>query len=149
MAAAFKIKNSRLILAACLIFMSGCSLGSAFTSEGALGGAIGAAGGTGVGYLIGEQIGKSTENMLLGGAVGGGLGMLAGGMLHERNVKEVRTRQVLVREMRLVDQNQRQIDALREKLRDADTWGRSEVRPWNERYWGESYDTPYEGVIRP
>ena len=85
----------------------------------------------------------------LAGAIGGGLGMLAGGMLHERNVSEVKKRQLLVREARVVSENQREIDAMRENLAESTRWGGGEVKPWNERYWGESYDTPYEGRFDP
>jgi len=125
--------------------LSGCSYGSVFTSEGLMGTSIGMAGGTGAGYLIGEEIGKKTENMALGAGIGSGLGMLAGGMLHEHNVRETQTRQVLIREAKMVGENQAEIDALRERMTESSVWGRSETKSWNDRYWGDNEGVPYEG----
>jgi hypothetical protein len=130
-----------------LLSFTGCSFSSLGTSEALLGGGLGAAAGTGAGYAIGESIGKSTENMLLVGGIGTGLGLLGGAMLHERNMKEAQRRDVLIREIRMVGENQKEIDSLRERMHDESSWGGMEVKPWNERYLGESYNTPYEGRI--
>lgn len=148
MRTSFKLLLSLSLLFALLFGGVGCSASSLLTTEGVAGTALGTIGGTGVGYFVGEQLGKKTENMALAGGIGAGLGMLVGGMLHERNVSEVRARQVLVREAQVVNENQREIDSLREKLTDSSTWGRGEVKSWNERYMGESYDIPYEGFSR-
>ncbi|MFN8388973.1 MAG: hypothetical protein U0136_01635 [Bdellovibrionota bacterium] len=137
-----------LIISGALV-LGGCSPSSLVSQEGALGTGFGFLGGTGAGYLIGQQIGKKTENMALVGALGGGLGALAGGMLHERNVAQSNAKRAVVREARAIDENQRRIDEMRERMSDASTWGRSEVKPWNERYLGDSYDSPYEGPLRP
>lgn len=112
-----------------------------------LGTALGTAAGVGAGYAISEQIGKPVENMALVGAAGAGLGMLAGGLLHERNERDAEERSVLIREVRMIGENQREIDTLRENLTESTTWGKGEVKPWNERYWGENYSSPYEGRI--
>ncbi len=139
----------RLLFAAGIFYgFSACSLGSAFSTEGIVGTAIGTLGGTAAGYAIGDQIGKKTENMALAGAIGGGMGMLAGGNMHDRAQAHQEVKQAIVREAQIVDSNQLEIDSLRERMHENSSWGQSERRPWNERYWGESYDLPYEGTLR-
>jgi hypothetical protein len=117
------------------------------STEGAITSSLGLLGGTGAGYLIGQRVGKKTENMALAGAIGGGMGLMAGGLLHEHNMKVVEARRARVREARALDRNQSEIDELRERMYDDSSWGRSEVKPWNQRYWDESYDEPYEGPV--
>ncbi len=138
-----KLKSLALLLA--LPLLGGCSYASVFSTEALVGSTLGAVGGTAAGYGIGESIGKKTENMALGAGIGTGLGMLAGGLLHERNVREAQTREVLIRDARMVGENQREIDALRERMTESSSWGRGEVKSWNERYWGDSDGVPYEG----
>ena len=126
----------------------GCSSGSSmFTQEGMMGSSFGLLAGTGAGYLIGQQIGKPTENMALAGGIGAGLGLLAGGLMHDRNLKKEYAKQAVVREAQLVSDNQKDIDDMRQRMQDSSTWGQGEVKSWNDRYWGESYDVPYEGPI--
>ena len=140
-------KGNSLILGFLLLSASACSMSSALTQEAIMGTAFGTAAGVGTGYLIGDEIGKQTENMALAGGVGAGLGLLAGGLLHEHNVKEAEQRSVLIREVKMIGENQREIDALRERLTESSTWGKGEVKPWKERYWGDNYNIPYEGRI--
>jgi len=142
------VKGQYILLAILLLASSACSVSSAFTQEALVGTTLGTVAGTGVGYLIGDKIGKKTENMAVAGGVGAGLGLLAGSLLHERSVREAEERSVIIREVRMIGENQREIDELREKLVDSTTWGRGEVKPWKERYWGENYSSPYEGYIR-
>lgn len=126
---------------------TGCSPTSVLSTEGAAGGLLGAAGGTGIGYVIGTQIGKTTENMLLAGTIGSGLGLMAGGLLYEHNVFSAQEREVVIRRAQRISTQQRQIDSLREDMFERSSWGRGESKSWNDRYWGESYDAPYEGTL--
>lgn len=129
------------------LLTASCSPSSMFTSEGAYSSAAGGILGTGIGYAIGQQVGKTTENMLLAGTIGSGIGLMAGGLLHEHNIAVSQKQEVLIRQVRMVDDNQREIDSLREKLHDSTSWGGNEVKPWNERYWGDNYQHPYEGTL--
>lgn len=127
--------------------VSGCSPASVLTTEGAAGGLLGAAGGTGIGYAIGTQIGKTTENMLLAGTIGTGLGLMAGGLLYEQNMFSAERREVVIRRAQQISTQQKRIDSLREEMFERSSWGRQEVKSWNDRYWGDSYDSPYEGAV--
>lgn len=138
---AVKAVFAAILLGHCLA----CSPASVLSSEGAIGGLVGGAAGTGVGYLIGEQIGKKPENMLLAGSIGSGLGLMAGGMLYERNLVAVKEKQIILRQARRVSEQQREIDRIRQQMHDSSSWGQMERKPWNERYWGDSYNSPYEG----
>lgn len=126
--------------------LTACS--SLFTTEGLWGTTIGSAAGIGTGYIVGDNIGKQTENMLLIGGVGAGLGALAGTLLHDENVKSSQKKLAVVREARLIGENQREIDHLRRSLEDSSTWGQLEVKPWNERYVTDedASNVPYQGV---
>ncbi len=125
----------------------GCAPSSMFTQEGAGFGIVSGLLGGGAGYLIGEEVGKKTENTLLGTGVGVGLGMMAGGLIHEQNVRTAQKRTVVVREARLIGETQKELDHLRNELTESTTWGGNEVKPWNERYWGEDTGIPYQGAV--
>lgn len=117
-----------------------------FSQEGAVASLITSGIGAGAGYAVGNEIGKKTENTLLGAGIGAGLGLMAGGLLHEQNLKVAKARAIVVREARMLDRNQKEIDNLRERIYESSSWGGNESRPWNERYWGEDPDYPYQGT---
>lgn len=106
------------------------------------GGVIGGAGGTGVGYLIGDQVGKKTENMLLAGSIGAGLGALGGNWFEQYREASKNKRTIYVRQSREIDENQKKLDALRNLQYEESIWGQKETKPYNERYWDSS---DYEG----
>ena len=134
-----RIFVSGIFLAATL---SSCSVSSVGTTEAASGAVIGAAAGTGIGYLIGEEIGKKTENMILAGTIGAGIGILGGALIHEYLRSRATKRTVVVRQSRAIDENQKKIDALRNLQYEQSIWGQKETKPWDQRYW-DSAD--YEG----
>lgn len=127
--------------------LSACSSSSILSSEGLWGASLGTAAGAGAGYLVGDHIGKQTENMALLGGVGAGVGILAGGLLHDENVRSSQQKLAVVREARLIGENQKELDHLRQSMEDATVWGQTEVKPWNERYVTDenSSNTPYQG----
>ena len=127
--------------------LSACSTSSLFSSEGLWGASLGTAAGAGAGYLVGQHIGKQTENMALLGGIGAGVGVLAGGLLHDENVKASQQKLTVVREARLIGENQKELDHLRQAMEDASVWGQTEVKPWNERYVTDenASNTPYQG----
>ena len=133
-----------------LLFSQACSMQSLLTSEALIGTAVGAATGTAGGYFVGEEIGKRNENMALIGGLGAGVGALAGGLLYEEGLKSSQKKLVVMREARLIGQNQREIDSLREDLHDSSVWGQLEVKPWNERYKidEDAASCPYQGLLQ-
>jgi len=133
------------ILLFSFIALSGCSPAGFVSPEGMVGTGIGAAAGSGVGWLFAESVGNTAENVLINGAIGAGVGMLAGAMLYQRNLKVAREREVVMREARMLDVNQQEIDQLRRKVDDASSWGANETRPWDERYQKVQDNRPYQG----
>lgn len=130
-----------------ILLAAGCSPASMFSQEGAIAGLITSGIGAGAGYAVGNQIGKKTENTLLGAGTGAALGLMAGGLLHEQNLRTAKQRAVVVREARMIDSNQKEIDDLRERVTESTRWGGNEVRSWNERYLDEEPANPYQGAI--
>lgn len=133
------------LLASVFIFVSACSPSGYSSREGMTGAMLGTALGSGVGWLLGNEVGDKTENVALNAAIGGGIGLLAGALMHERNISLARKRAVVIREAALASENQKEIDALRQRVDDASSWGRNEVKPWDERYIGNEPDRPFQG----
>ena len=106
--------------------------------------AIGTAGGAGIGYLFSRDRGHTAENVLINGAIGASAGLLAGALLRERNVKIEQEKQVVQREARVIDENQKELDALRERVYDSTSWGRSEKKSFDQRYQIETSELPYQ-----
>ncbi len=130
-----------------LVTPVGCSPASYVAAESMVGTAIGAAAGSGVGWLFASEVGNTAENIIVNGAIGAGVGLLAGAILHERNLQIAREREVVLREARMLNQNQREIDELRRTVDDASSWGANERRPWDERYQREQSHRPYQGAM--
>lgn len=141
------MKQHRLpaFVVAASVFLSGCSAGSAFTKDGGLGALIGGALGAGAGAALGDQRGEAEAGAVLGGVVGAGLGLIAGAVIHEQGEEAARKNEIIVRRAAPVSLEQREIDALREEVYDSTSWGRGEVKPWNERYRGDNPNIPYQG----
>ena len=135
-----------LLLGMLALSQSACSLASYQTMEALVGGAGGSIAGGGVGYIIGQEIGKKTENTATGAAVGAAAGVALGALVHENNVELSKEREVVVREAKLIDENQKEIDRLREEVNEESNWGRNETKPWNERYADDIPDEPFQGV---
>ena len=130
-----------------ILLCSGCAPSSMFSQEGGVAGLIMSGVGAGAGYAVGNQIGKKTENTLLGAGTGAALGLMAGGLLHEQNLRTAKARAVVVREARMIDSNQKEIDDLRERVTESTRWGGNEVRSWNDRYLDEEPANPYQGAV--
>lgn len=142
-----KVRENNYFVSSLLIislFVSSCSPTSYISQEGMLGGLTGTLLGSGVGWYLGSEKGHMGENIALNAAIGGGLGLLGGAMLYDHNVKLVQKREVVQREARLVSQNQREIDLLRQELDDASSWGRNETQSWDRRYLDEESGYPYQ-----
>ena len=141
------MKSFRALILGSLLSMSqvACTAASYVSQEALSGTAMGSLAGAGVGWLIGNEVGMKTENVAVNAAIGGGLGLLAGAIINEKNVSIARQREVVMREARLVSKNQQELDRLRENLYDSTSWGRGETKPWNERYLEEDPARPYQG----
>ncbi len=124
---------------------SGCTAASYVSQEALTASLVGSAAGSGIGWLIGNEVGSKTENIAVNAAIGGGLGLLAGAIINEKNVSLARKREVVLREARLMDRNQMDLDRLREDLYDSTSWGRAETKSWDERYQVEQSGRPYQG----
>lgn len=143
-----KLLNLSLICSLMIAQLS-CSPSSYTSQEGMMGGITGTTIGAGIGWWFGKEYGKMTENILLNSAIGGGIGLLAGALLHDQNIKIARKREIVKRESIMISQNQKELDMLRERLYDSTSWGGNETKSWDERYVGEDSDYPYQGAISP
>jgi len=124
---------------------SGCSIASYATQEALSGALAGTAVGSAVGWVIGEEMGNKAENIALNAAIGTGVGILAGAAINERNIRAARKKEVAVREAKLISENQKKLDKLREEINESSSWGRNEVKSWDKRYTANDQDVPYQG----
>lgn len=131
-----------------LIALSACSPGSYLSTESFAGTALGAAAGSGVGLLFANKVGNTAENVLINGAIGSGIGLLAGAMLHERNLEVAQQREVALREARLLHENERELTILRRQIESASSWGNNETKDFGERYPETNPNRPYQGPKR-
>ena len=134
-----------LALAVSSFSASGCSAAAYGSQEAFTSGLAGGAVGSGIGYLIGDRIGNKSQNIAVNGAIGAGLGLLAGAAINERNIQLAKQREIVVREARLIGKTQMELDKLREELNESTSWGRNEVKPWDQRYTADDYPAPFQG----
>lgn len=141
------MKASKILVLACSLYIGGigCTAASYVSQEALTASLAGSAVGSGVGWLIGNEVGNKTQNIAVNAAIGGGLGLLAGAIINEKNVSLARKREVVLREARLMDRNQMELDRLREDLYDSTSWGRGEIRTWDKRYEETPSNRPYQG----
>ncbi len=105
--------------------------------------------GTGIGAAIGDSVGSAGEGAAIGAGTGALLGYFIGGSIEARNETAVSEKSDYVIRIPLtVSDDQKQIDAMRRKMEDEAMFGGKEVKPWNERYWGENPNNPYQGPDR-
>ena len=145
--------NSRLLvnagLSIALALSSACSLSSIPTMDGLAGATAGAVVGGGIGSIIGDEVGKKTENTLLGAGVGALSGMGIGSIIHGNRMELAKEDAQVIREAKQLDARQKEIDDIRRAVDSDSSWGRSEVKPWQERYNTEASDIPYQGPGLP
>ena len=129
--------------------LQGCATGALLATESLTGAAVGTAGGSALGLLFAESqdVSKTTENILVNGAIGAGIGLLAGVYLHQQNVELAKERAVILREYQLLRENQRDINRLRKQVYDSSSWGGNESRSWKKRYRVILEDEPYQGPV--
>ena len=144
-----RFRVSCLSLCASLLVSSfaatGCTAAAYGSQEALTAGLMGGGIGSGVGWLIGNEIGDKSQNIAVNGAIGAALGLLAGAAINERNIQLAKQREVVVREARLIGKTQMELDKLRGELDNSSSWGRNEVKPWDQRYTGDDYTIPYQG----
>ena len=128
-----------------LLPLSSCSPSSYTSAEGLTGTLIGTGIGSGIGWFLGEELGKKKENIAVNAAIGGGAGLLGGALLHEKKISLAKEREVVIREALLIDENQKELDNLRNDLDESTNWGRGEVKPWDQRYLDYEDDRPHHG----
>ena len=93
------------ILVAISISSTSCSLVS-YASQEALTGAVGGGliGGA-AGYAISRRVGNAGKNILINSAIGSAAGLAAGSFINQRNIKNAKKREVVVREAKLISKN--------------------------------------------
>jgi hypothetical protein len=137
----------RLTLSALLsivVLSTGCGFHAAPLAEGAAGGtAVGA----GTGAIIGAVIanGDIGASALLGGAIGLPVGLAAAALYDynsERTLKEIKIGDIN-RNQREIMARQREIDSLREELREEGPTGNPDESQKEYRYMGPSLGNPF------
>ncbi len=141
------IKNAGLSIA--LIFSSACSLSGLSSWDGLAGATAGGAVGAGIGSIIGDHTGKKTENTLLGAGAGALSGIALGALINDNRMELAQEDAQVIREARQIDERQKEIDQIRRAVNSDSSWGRAEVKPWQERYNTEASELPYQGPELP
>ncbi len=136
-------------IAFALTLSSACSLSSLPTLDGLAGAAAGAVVGGGIGSIIGDHTGKKTENTLMVGAIGAATGLGIGALINDNRMELAQEDAQVIREAQQLDSRQKEIDGIRAAVNSDSSWGRAEVKPWQERYLTETSDLPYEGQGLP
>lgn len=136
---------SSIITGSCLAFCCACTPGAYTAQESLIGAGLGTAVGSGVGLMFGNKYGNTTENILINGAIGSGVGLLAGALVHERNLKVAKEREVVKREARLIYENERELSELRRQIESASSWGNNEPKSFDLRYQEVNSNRPYQG----
>lgn len=127
------------------ITLTGC--GSFSSSQAVSGGLIGGATGVGAGALFG-----SSEQAVGAGLAGAGIGMIAGALANDLEQDRIRDPKTSTKVIRLpeydeLSDRQMEIDKIASEVHEAGKMGRSESKSWNERYWDENQNIPYQGNV--
>ena len=132
-----------------VLFLQGCAPATLLATESLTGSLVGTLGGSAVGLFFAESqdVSKTTENILVNGAIGAGIGLLAGAYIHQQNLEIAKERAKVEKEYQLLRENQTEIDELRKKVYDSSSWGANESRPWKERYRINTESDPYQGPV--
>jgi hypothetical protein len=127
---------------------SACSPRSLATVPAAIGGTVGAVAGAVIGKKVGGDEYDPTQAAMLGGAVGSAAGLGVGAMVYESSVEKNKRAadKLVLRKPYYADDFQREIDALRRAEQNASKFGRSETKPWNERYIEERPPSEYQAA---
>jgi hypothetical protein len=141
----FKSTGLKLALLTALLSSAGCSPGAFLSGEAGIGSLGGAAVGSAVGAVIGADKGNMTANIAANGLIGAGVGLLGGAIAHGMGEAGGKKQEIVLREAKMIDENQKEIDLLRQEVDDSTKWGRAETKSWNERYLGEDPSEPYQG----
>lgn len=136
---------AKFCLSALLTIPSACSLSSLPTTDGLLGATAGAVVGGGIGNIIGDHLGKKTENTAIAAGVGALSGLAIGGLIHDNRMEIAKEDAQVIREAELISSRQKEIDEVRKSTEAKSSWGRSEVKPWQDRYQIETSEYPYQG----
>src|SRR5262249_52937835 len=88
-----------------------------------------------------------TKAAILGGAIGTGVGLIAGAMMYEGRMDEQKKLPPIRRAAYVDPEATAEIDAAYKEVQESTKWGRSETETWDARYWDDSddEDLPYQG----
>ena len=138
-----KLKSCCAVLA--VTALSACSPANFWSANAGLGALGGTAIGAGIGGIIGQEHGNMTANVLANGALGALGGLAAGGIYNAMLPADESQNGIVERRAVMVNENQHEIDELRQQVDDSGRWGRAEEKPWEERYLGNNPNEPYQG----
>lgn len=136
---------SALLCVVAVANISGCS--SSYTTPVAVGGASGAAAGAGTGAIIGAVIanGDVAASALMGGAIGLPVGLALGALYHYNSDMKVAERkgEVIRKNQEEIFARQRELDALREELKNEGYQGNPPESQRHYHYNGNTFGNYY------
>ena len=126
--------------------LTACSPRSLFSSTAAIGGAIGAgAGAIGGAILAKEEDSISEKEAIVGlAAVAAAIGSTTGALVHENEQQKERQKYV-VRQGVQASQLEKKLDKTRDEVYDSTSWGKAEIKPWEDRFETEPSRGIYQG----
>lgn len=144
-------KRNLINIALCISLFapSACSVSSLPSFEGLAGAVAGTAVGAGIGSIVGDHAGKKTENTLMAGGIGAATGIALGALVHDNRMELAKEDAQVIREARQIDARQKEIDETRRAVESDSSWGKLEIKPWQERYNIENSEMPYQGPGLP
>ena len=76
-------------------------------------------------------------------------GMAIGALVHDNRMELAKEDAQVIREAKQLDARQKEIDDTRRAVDSDSSWGKLEVKPWQERYNIENSEMPYQGPSLP
>ncbi len=142
-----KYKSVNLLLCFSLFTFISCSESGWGSPDALIGTVLGAGAGAGGAILLGVD---DSNKVLTALGVGAGVGLVLGKMFNEYRLENDPDRlQHVIRKPAYKDslQREKEIELLNKQIHDSGKWGRSETKPWKERYRGEDKNVPYLGGV--
>lgn len=142
------VRVCRSFVLVALLSSIGCTQAALFQQESVFGSLLGAGTGAGIAALVAENNldeYMKNETIAVGGGIGAAAGLIAGGLLYDSRALEAQALRP-VRQPYLVDPTDTwSLDEAYEQVQESTKEGRGEVSPWEERYWGDTPNIPYQG----
>lgn len=136
-----------LIILGFSVLLPSCSPSSVLSPAAALGTAVGVGAGIAGANIAADHDASidSTKAAAVFGGAAGALGMAAGAMVHQNEVEEQK-KQYYQRVPYETNKTQEQIDRHRQYIEESESWGRGEVKPYEDRYQIDPDRRVYQGA---